>query len=157
MTGAPVMRARMRGLGVRRVGTDQGLRGAGRIDSVLKRILDIPEGERGAVIAGPSSKRDARRESRLLVQSIDCNRGRVLDISSRGMRVISRTRWKEGEMLPVTLRSGAMRVTTPARCVWARREGWFSWVIGVAFEHATDEQRRRVGDIASAHTQRAAA
>ena len=109
------------------------------------------------LISAPLSRRDERRESRQRVLGVECNRGRVLDISSRGMRVLTHTRWREGEMLPVTLRCGAMRITTPARCVWARREGWFSWLIGVAFEHATDEQRRRVGDIASAHTQRMAA
>lgn len=100
---------------------------------------------------------ERRREARVSAHDVSCNRGKVVDMSSRGMRIVSRSKWREGEMLPLTLQCGAMRVTTPARCIWARREGMFTWVIGVAFMHATDEQRRRVSDIANAHTARRAA
>ena len=66
-----------------------------------------------------------------------CSAGRIVDFSTRGLRLISRRRWTEGERKSVRL-SGmgtppeGIQVT--ATCVWARREGWFRHVLGIAFQ-----------------------
>jgi hypothetical protein len=80
---------------------------------------------------------ESRRAPRGSVSGVSCTAGRIVDFSTRGLRLTSRRRWTEGQRLAIRLKG----VGTPpegiqvtATCVWARREGWFRHVVGVAFQ-----------------------
>lgn len=95
-----------------------------------------------------------RRFGRVRVEGLTCNRGRIIDLSIRGMRVRACGTWAPGEHKAVTLRSAGTTLTLPATCVWSRREGIMRWTIGLSFESATPDQLRVVGEMALAHSAR---
>ncbi len=97
---------------------------------------------------------DNRSVGRLQVDGLSCDRGRVIDLSIRGMRMRSRRGWGVGQRREVELVSGGTRLRLPARCVWARRDGIFSWTIGLAFEGATPEQLRVAAELSLLHEAR---
>lgn len=86
------------------------------------------------------------------MESIPCDRGRVLGLSIQGLRLRVRKPWGAGERRSVRLGPDHDRLTLPARCVWSRREGLFHWTLGLTFEDATPEQLRAVGEMAMIHS-----
>ncbi len=100
----------------------------------------------------PFPKRDAGGSVRGGgVESIPCDRGRVLGLSIQGLRLRVRKPWAPGERRDVCLGAEHDRLTLPARCVWARREGLFHWTLGLTFEDATPDQLRAAGEMAMIH------
>lgn len=88
------------------------------------------------------------------VDGLSCDRGRVIDLSIRGMRMRCRRGWAVGQKREIVLISGGTRLRLPARCVWARRDSLFSWTIGLAFEGATPEQLRVAAELSLIHEAR---
>jgi hypothetical protein len=100
-----------------------------------------------------ASVRERRRARRIRVKGLICDRGEVIDLSTKGMRLRVHRRWNEGHVRTITIVDGESSVPVEARCVWCRQEGMFSHVVGLAFQHtdATDVQRlARITAIASA-------
>lgn len=95
-----------------------------------------------------------RTSGRLHVEGLTCDRGRIIDLSVRGMRVRCKRGWIVGQRREVTLASPRVRLRLPARCVWARRDGFFSWTVGLAFDGATPDQLRDVAELALIHAAR---
>lgn len=94
---------------------------------------------------------ERRRDSRADVSGLWCDRGQVIDLSARGMRLTSLRRWAEGQIRRVSLTDGSRSVTLTARCVWCRQEGMFSHSLGLAFEPANAEEERMIAAMASDH------
>lgn len=95
------------------------------------------------------TRRERREHERALVRGVSCDRGRVVDLSSRGMRVTSARRWREGQRRVVSISNGTIRLSIEARCVWCRQDGMFSHAIGLAFDDPTPAQESMLADIAA--------
>ena len=76
---------------------------------------------------------ERRALPRITPDGIRCSSGRIIDFSTRGMRMHARRPWAEGERRSITLRNGLRTVQINAVCVWTRREGAFKHAIGLAF------------------------
>lgn len=97
------------------------------------------------------SPAERRRDRRLRVKGLVCNRGQVVDLSARGMRVRTFRRWPEGHARSLTVVDGRDAIPVTARCVWCRQESMFTHVVGLAFEDVTVEQTARLHAIAERH------
>ncbi|MCA9311011.1 MAG: PilZ domain-containing protein [Phycisphaerales bacterium] len=94
--------------------------------------------------------RSERRETeRAPVQNVSCDRGRVVDLSTRGMRVTSARRWREGQRRLVSISNGDVRLSIEARCIWCRQDGMFSHAIGLAFDDPSEEQQAVLREMAA--------
>jgi hypothetical protein len=82
-------------------------------------------------------RRDAKRKA---VHGIWCDKGQVVDMSERGMRLTMQLRWQEGKTRKVTVSDESECVTLDARCVWCRQEGLFVHAVGVAFDGMSEEK-----------------
>ncbi|HBS29627.1 MAG TPA: hypothetical protein DEB06_09310 [Phycisphaerales bacterium] len=87
-------------------------------------------------------EQDRRATRRAPVSGLWCDRGQVIDLSTRGMRLMSFRAWGEGQRRRVTVADGKHSAELIARCVWSRQEGLFTHHIGLAFEGVTDEEQR---------------
>lgn len=117
------------------------------------RVDDPPtiQGHTGRSATDPGERRDS---DRLKTVGVHCNRGKVIDLSTRGMRLRTFRRWKEGQRRIVTLFDEHSRVTLEAKCVWVRplANGTpFQRVVGLCFEHAIPEQERALTRLAETH------
>jgi len=84
---------------------------------------------------GDSPKRkDHRVFGRARADAVECDRGRVLDISRTGMRLIVWRPWREGRRRMIMLSGINVGVTVPARCIWSKRLSRFRHVMGLEFE-----------------------
>lgn len=109
------------------------------------------QGHTGRAAGDPNERRDA---DRLKTVGVRCNRGAVVDLSTRGMRLRTFRRWKDGQRRIITLFDGHSRVTLEAKCVWVRpiANGMpFQRVVGLCFEHAIPEQERALARLAETH------
>lgn len=98
-----------------------------------------------------SNRRSGGRVSTIGLRSC---RGRVVDLSKSGLRLATRLPWREGDEREVVLSGSSLGVRLRARCVWVRREGMFSYVVGLAFQHVNDEQAIGLSELARAHSAR---
>jgi len=130
----------------RRTGSTRGRAGADP-----KNVSDLPFQFRGNHDREGSQQRTS---GRLHVEGLTCDRGRIIDLSVRGMRVRCKRGWVVGQRRDVTLASARTRLRLPARCVWARHDGFFSWTVGLAFDGATPDQLRDVAELALIHAAR---
>jgi hypothetical protein len=93
--------------------------------------------------------RERRRADRVRVKGLLCDRGEVIDLSTKGMRLRVHRRWHEGHVRTITVVEGGVAVPVEARCVWCRQEGMFNHVIGLAFQHTTERDVERLAEIAA--------
>ena len=107
-----------------------------------------------ANVATPA--RERRRADRVRVKGLLCDRGEVIDLSTKGMRLKVHRRWHEGHVRTITVVDGDASVPVEARCVWCRQEGMFNHVVGLAFQHTTERDVERLSLIASRHANGAA-
>ena len=109
--------------------------------------------------AGKASKgtkrAERRRATRTEVAGLWCDRGQVLDLSDRGLRITSPRRWSEGQIRNLTLSDSGGSVTLCARCVWCRQDSLFNHTVGLAFDQITDSQRDTLHAIAQRHANNA--
>jgi hypothetical protein len=120
------------------------------MNPILETMQDFIRNPGDAALNGAN----ARRAGRLLVEGLACDRGCIIDLSVRGMRLRSRRAWTVGQRRDITLSSARTRLVLPARCVWARRDGLFSWTIGLAFDAANPQQLQVAGELALIHAAR---
>ncbi len=96
-----------------------------------------------AASAPASRKRERRIFGRAVpaggTSTIACDRGRIIDFSTRGMRLATRSRWAEGQCRAITVTIEDHDHHAEARCIWCRQDGLFSHVIGISIENATPE------------------
>ncbi len=108
------------------------------IDSGIKATFAQEEGDS-----------DRRRRGRVKSRgSVTSNLGSVLDISSGGLRVLSKTK-VEGEGR-VELISPTKRVIVTARVVWCHKVAFRKYVMGLEFIDLTPELTRTLTEIATA-------
>lgn len=88
---------------------------------------------------------DRRRDKRTRRAALTCNRGRVIDLSTRGMRLSTRRPWPERTQRRVILRHDGRCVTVWAECVWRRRESGLRHTVGLAFVNPSDEAAMLIG------------
>lgn len=107
-----------------------------------------------AAAAPIARKRERRIFGRAIPASgagpIACDRGRIIDFSSRGMRLATRSRWAEGQCRAITVTIEDHDHHAEARCVWCRQDGLFSHVIGIAIENAPPELTAALEQLAAA-------
>lgn len=94
-----------------------------------------------------SSQRQSRRVSGLCIHSLVCNAGRVVDVSTRGMRIQSLRKWKPGQRRLVTLIEGSLVVRVEAECVWCRKIGTLKHTVGLAFTTVSPESAELLSQI----------
>lgn len=73
------------------------------------------------------------------VSRIKCNRGNVLDFSTRGLRISSRRLWSPGELKSITLKLDKQSITVVAEGAWCRERVAGKREIGVAFATLTPD------------------
>lgn len=83
---------------------------------------------------------ERRGVSRKPVHGIWCDKGQVVDMSDRGMRLKMQRRWHEGKVRKVTVSDESECVTVDARCVWCRQDGLFLHSVGLAFDGVPAEK-----------------
>ncbi len=97
---------------------------------------------------GATTGRERRRTDRVRVKGLICDRGEVIDLSTKGMRLRVHRRWNEGQVRTITVVEGEVSVPVEARCVWCRQESMFNHIIGLAFQHTTERDVERLAQIA---------
>ena len=108
------------------------------IDSGIKATFAQEEGDS-----------DRRRRGRVkCAGSVTSNLGSVLDISSGGLRVLSKTK-VEGEGR-VELISPTDRVILPARVVWCHKVAFRKYVMGLEFINLSPELTQKLTEIGTA-------
>lgn len=83
--------------------------------------------------AGP----ERRRAVRVDVRQLKCNLGRVLDISSGGVRLLSRRKLSGGHVIRLFDRDSDVHIDVEVR--WSRRLGLWKHEIGLQFLNVTSE------------------
>ncbi len=92
-----------------------------------------------------------RSTGRLRPGSLMCDHGRVLDISSGGMRVLTRgkPRVSEGKVFPTHLRTPAGDLRVMCYTVWLKKIGFRRWELGVRFVDVTHDIRSALSVLAA--------
>lgn len=91
-------------------------------------------------VLGRIAAADRRAVARARVQMMWCDRGSVIDLSPRGMRLSTTRRWQEGQRRRITICDTKRSITVEARCIWCNQEGLFSHHVGLSFDRVTDQQ-----------------
>ncbi len=95
-------------------------------------------------------RRDGRRlAGRLAQEGLECNLGPVLDLSSGGLRILSK-RPREGE-LTVHLDGFDMTLKLQAKVVWTTRHGFRRHEMGLELLHVDEEMGRILSRISRQH------
>ncbi len=100
---------------------------------------------------GQPRAQERRKAERVRVKGLICDRGEVIDLSTKGMRLRVHRRWNEGHVRTITIVDGGVCVPVEARCVWCRQESMFNHVVGLAFQHTTASDVEQLGQIAARH------
>ncbi len=74
-----------------------------------------------------------RKSGRMLVEGIKCNRGRLLDLSKSGAKILTRRKWLQNEKHQLVLTGSRVQVTVTAECRRCQKLGMFRYVVGVQF------------------------
>ena len=93
--------------------------------------------------------RNAKRVQGDVVKALTCNFGRVIDVSTRGMRLQGRRKWKAGQRRMITLCEDDLCVRVEAECVWCRKIGTFKHTIGLAFTTVSGDSAELLSQIVS--------
>jgi hypothetical protein len=80
-----------------------------------------------------STPDSGRKSGRMLVEGIKCSRGRLLDLSKTGARILSKSSWKRGERRQLVLTGSRVQVRVTAECRHCEKLGMFKHVVGVQF------------------------
>ncbi len=74
---------------------------------------------------------ERRRAVRVNVRQLKCNLGRVLDLSSGGVRLLSRRKLRGWHEITLFDRDGGVRIEAEVR--WSKRHGLWKHEIGLQF------------------------
>lgn len=101
--------------------------------------------------SGPveNGQRQGPRVSGVCLRELLCSAGRVVDVSTRGMRIQCRRRWKPGQKRTITLIEGSMLVRVEAESVWCRKVGTMRHTVGLAFTTVSPESAELLSQIVS--------
>lgn len=97
---------------------------------------------------------DRRSTGRFPQESLECNLGPVLDLSSGGMRVLCK-RPQQGS-LEVCLRVSQYTMTLTGQVVWSKRLGFRRHEIGVQFVDVDDDTTQVLSRISASYRMRRA-
>lgn len=89
-----------------------------------------------------------RRSGRLPQEGIACDLGRVLDLSSGGMRVVTSRRLKAGSTMQIRLFAHSVQCELEVRVAWVRAIGLVRREIGLIFENVPESVARTIAAIA---------
>lgn len=91
----------------------------------------------------PVSDQNVRRATRMRAGRLMCDLGRVLDISSLGLRAHSRGKPSvaPGSVTAIMVHAPAGSLRMACHVVWTRKNGWRNWEIGVRFVDVTPDVR----------------
>ena len=94
----------------------------------------------------------ARQSGRVRFDGLKCDLGRIVDMSSSGMGVISRSAMTEHVGTTIGFKISA-RWCEPfvlaGQVRWSRKVGFMKHHIGLAFVNLTPDQRRRLNELAA--------
>lgn len=111
-----------------------------------------PAGIVSAARRGAKLLKERRNSTRTLVSGVFCDRGQVIDLSERGVRLITHRRWSEAQARRVTMTADGTTLTLVGRCVWCRQDGMFTHAVGLAFDQISAEESEVLSRFASLHT-----
>src|SRR5262245_21053767 len=97
----------------------------------------------------PASAR--RRGGRIAICAIDCNLGKITDISGTGMKIRTRKRVpKPGMPFMTTLVSADVAVNVACVVKWVKRAGILAKEVGIEFLQLTPEAQRGIMQLSQA-------
>jgi hypothetical protein len=99
----------------------------------------------------PAKGLPQRKSGRMRVEGISCNRGKVVDLSKNGAKIISRTPWKEGRRQNIMITGARVRVCVPAVCKHIHKIGWRKYLIGVEFQGIDSNLSGAVKELVRTH------
>ncbi len=101
------------------------------------------------MINGPYAGPERRSAFRVNVPQLKCNLGRVLDLSSGGVRLLSRRKLKGRHEITLFDRDGGVRIEAEVR--WSRRLGLWKHEIGLQFLNVPSDIAVQVKRLFSKH------
>lgn len=100
---------------------------------------------------------EGRRAGRVACEALQCDNGKVLDLSRTGARLRIRS-WsspRKGQKRGLVLQTcDGARVGFPCRVAWFRRVVWGVYEVGVEFVGLTPDQQSQLSTIATMHADR---
>jgi hypothetical protein len=81
-----------------------------------------------------AEKKPPRGSGRMFVEGVKCNRGKVIDLSKKGAKLIVKRPWKIEERRKLVLTGSRVRVTVMAECRHVAKVGFRRHVVGLQFE-----------------------
>lgn len=114
-------------------------RRSGRADDALMRRSFPVKAEDGL----PGGGREVRQSKRVRAGRLMCDLGRVVDISSLGLRAHSRGKPSvaPGAVTAIMVHAPAGSLRLACHVVWTRKIGWRNWQVGVRFVDVTPDVR----------------
>lgn len=87
---------------------------------------------------------DRRTRGRVRVELTETNLGRVIDLSSTGMKVASRwgQRLEKGQRVRVKIRSVYGNLDIAAQVMWITKQGWLKQELGLHFLELDEGQKK---------------
>lgn len=91
-----------------------------------------------------------RRAGRVMLQSIGCSLGTVLDLSSSGLRIETNGKpvVSAGQTFGMVLQSLGGPVNIVATVAWVRKSGWRAHQLGLMIIDPSPELRRAINELA---------
>jgi c-di-GMP-binding flagellar brake protein YcgR len=98
----------------------------------------------------PKRDEERRRHGRLRCDSARCELGELIDLSASGMRVRRRGHcsFRNGHEVQVQIGFERNMVSVNARVVHVEKRGFRVRIVGFEFVDLTDEQRRKIVELA---------
>ncbi|MCA9311012.1 MAG: hypothetical protein KDA21_07390 [Phycisphaerales bacterium] len=87
---------------------------------------------------------DRRGSGRFAIQGVTSDRGKVMDLSATGARLIRRRPWPVERSMMMAVRADRHCVVASARSTRCVRLGLFKYDVGVTFEQMSQESRERL-------------
>ena len=110
-----------------------------------------PDGSAREVVFEPTAEKPTRQTGRVKFDGLRCDLGRVIDMSAKGIGLISRHSLHDrvGEMIGFRVSAKWCKpFVLGGEIRWSRRVGFMKHHIGIAFVNLSDKQHRRLNDLA---------
>jgi len=96
---------------------------------------------------------ERRQAGRFYVLDLPCGRGKVLDLSGTGVRLLTRRAWSVGSSRRVRFGRGERRVELLCSCAWRERIGTFTWIVGLTFQDVDEAGRSTLVALVRRHAE----
>ncbi|MGD9688870.1 MAG: PilZ domain-containing protein [Phycisphaerales bacterium] len=99
-----------------------------------------------------SSGSNKRKKGRVRAELLSTSLGRAVDLSETGARLERRGAYdlEPGATVLIALSSPQRQLSCPARVIWVRKTGWFTWQIGLEFLDQSETFRRSLRELSMA-------